>query len=219
MRAFFVITIVLLINILACTLAFADYPPNNYSVPPEAVTSSSIRYKATFDAVNARVQKTMAADARAIANCELRIEGDWRDGTVNAYASRQGSVCHVQMFGGFARVSTMDKYALADVACHEVCHHIGGYPTYDGEMACEGQSDYCAQGCMEKVYPGRARAAGLVVGNVLAMLLDEPPVSYATPDTAKVRRTYCGHPHAQCRTDTYLAGIEARPRPRCWFAR
>ena len=198
--------------------AHADYPPNNFQIPVEAVTSSRTS-ESDFWEVIVKVQGTHKEIVRNIANCTLKITGNWKDGTVNAYASRKGSTCRVRMFGGFARVPQMDKFAFAGIACHEVCHHIGGYPTYNGVMSCEGQSDYCAQTCLERVYPGRALAAGLVLGNVLALLQGADPVSYDTPDPTRVRRTYCSHPQAQCRTDTYLAGIQKTPRPRCWFKR
>lgn len=79
---------------------------------------------------------------------ELRVERKWEDGTVNAYAQRQGNVWMVSMFGGLARhqETTVDGFAL--VMCHELGHHLGGVPKKKGWFSGttwasnEGQSDY-----------------------------------------------------------------------------
>lgn len=75
----------------------------------------------------------------------LKLERNWEDATVNAYASREGKEWTVAMFGGLARheVVTMDGFLV--VACHELGHHIGGAPKkgWFGSWASnEGQSDY-----------------------------------------------------------------------------
>jgi hypothetical protein len=80
---------------------------------------------------------------------ELKIDRKWDDTTVNAYANRSGSVWNVAMFGGLARRPevTVDGFAL--VVCHELGHHIAGFPFYSRDWAAdEGQSDYFAtQAC------------------------------------------------------------------------
>jgi hypothetical protein len=52
----------------------------------------------------------------------------------------------------------------------------------------------------------RSAAAGKKLGMVLASLRGTGRISFATPDTSKVRTTYHQHPQAQCRLDTYIAG-------------
>jgi hypothetical protein len=81
---------------------------------------------------------------------------NWSDSTVNAYADQSGSEWQVQMFGGLARRPevTLDGFAL--VVCHEVGHHLAGFPFYSGFgewAASEGQSDYfAAQVCARKIW-------------------------------------------------------------------
>jgi len=90
----------------------------------------------------------------------LVIERKWDDGTVNAYAQRDGNEWKISMFGGLARHETITKDGFALVACHELGHHIGGPPKKGSWMGTswasnEGQSDYfgtskCLRKFMEK---------------------------------------------------------------------
>lgn len=85
---------------------------------------------------------------------ELVIEKNWKDGTVNAYASQSGKTWTVAMFGGLARRPevTLDGFSL--VICHEIGHHLGGY-VFKGSSwaASEGQSDYFAtQTCAKMLW-------------------------------------------------------------------
>ncbi len=83
---------------------------------------------------------------------ELTVVNNWKDPTVNAYAEQEGNLWTVQMFGGLARRKeiTLDGFQL--VVCHEVGHHLGGFPMEaDVWFADEGQADYfatetCAKG-------------------------------------------------------------------------
>lgn len=76
----------------------------------------------------------------------LRINKIWGDGTVNAYADQIGNIWEVNMYGGLARHPSITLDGLALVACHEIGHHIGGYPRYPNETwaSAEGQADYFA---------------------------------------------------------------------------
>jgi hypothetical protein len=70
------------------------------------------------------------------------IERYWDDETVNAYAFRDDEDgWHIAMYGGLARHPevTVDGFML--VACHEIGHHLGGFPRSDWASN-EGNSDY-----------------------------------------------------------------------------
>lgn len=80
-------------------------------------------------------------------NATLRIRRLWIDGTVNAFASREGNQWSIHMHGGIARHPNMTKDGFALVTCHEIGHHIGGSPIAGGDstktwVTNEGQSDY-----------------------------------------------------------------------------
>jgi len=87
----------------------------------------------------------------------LKVNRNWSDGTVNAYARQIGSSWQISMFGGLARHETITADAFALVACHELGHHIGGAPKksswFGGSMwaSNEGQSDYWgAMKCLKR---------------------------------------------------------------------
>lgn len=88
----------------------------------------------------------------------LNVERNWDDGTVNAYASRDGDIWNVAMFGGLARHTAITPDGFALVVCHELGHHIGGAPKkaswFGARWASnEGQSDYFATlKCLRKVF-------------------------------------------------------------------
>lgn len=85
------------------------------------------------------------------------LERAWDDSTVNAYADQQGNNWIVHMYGGMARRQEMNVAGFALVACHEIGHHLGGFPFYSDSSwaANEGQSDYFANFvCAKKVLGG-----------------------------------------------------------------
>lgn len=84
----------------------------------------------------------------------LQIIADWKDPEVNAFASREENIWRINLMGGLARRPEVTPDGFAMVVCHELGHHLAGYPFYSGrEMATEGASDYFAtQVCLRKVF-------------------------------------------------------------------
>jgi uncharacterized protein YkwD len=168
---------------------------------------------------------------------QFSIVRSWEDSTVNAYADRSpdGKSWIIKMFGGMARRPEITVVGFGLVACHEIGHHIAGFPKYSGQWASnEGQSDYFSTFvCAKKVladYPvpeipeaGREKcdaayteqldretcyksiAGGLSLSKLLAALGNTATPAIETPDTKKVSKTSDSHPAAQCRLDTYVA--------------
>jgi hypothetical protein len=147
---------------------------------------------------------------------KLQINRLWKDGTVNSDASQPGNGTYViNSYGGLARYAgmTVDGYQL--VACHEMGHHLGGAPKFgDADWASiEGQADYFADlKCIKAMGKSEAeiQAANIVLAKVLAELGGEPVPSISKHDPSVVRETYEEHPHAQCRLDTYQAGMNCK---------
>lgn len=107
----------------------------------------------------------------------LQIRLRWEDPTVNAYAFREGNVggkplWQIQMFGGLARRPEITEDGFTLVMCHELGHHLAGYPfkTDDNDeirwAATEGESDYfAAQVCAKKIWASdTALNAQLAIG-------------------------------------------------------
>lgn len=240
---------------------------------------------------------------------KLELYPRWTDDTVNAYAficnepnklgtpnypaecnrmqtapGRFSPISIVVMFGGLARHPLMTPEGFILVACHEIGHHLAGYPRYGNNStwaATEGQSDYFATAkCARKVFKAigsnavwaqranvsfdvrnacartfgatseeggicmRSSMAGLALARVLASLNSDPKlINFPNVDKNIVTQTFEGHPAAQCRLDTYVAGSVCRVsetvdfsptdprkgacgvgkvestgyRPRCWY--
>lgn len=78
----------------------------------------------------------------------------WDDPTVNASAQQEGTRWIVNMYGGLARRPEVTADGFSLVVCHELGHHLGGFPL-KGERwaATEGQSDYFAtQSCARAIW-------------------------------------------------------------------
>jgi len=90
---------------------------------------------------------------------KLKVVRNWSDDTINAFARQLFNTWEVQMFGGLARYHLMTNDGFAMVMCHELGHHIGGFPIKPGFFglqewaANEGQSDYfAAHVCAPKIW-------------------------------------------------------------------
>ncbi|MEN9826685.1 MAG: hypothetical protein RI953_2430 [Pseudomonadota bacterium] len=99
----------------------------------------------------------------------LKSNNLWTDSTVNASAQQVGTTWIVNMYGGLARRPEVTPDGFAMVVCHELGHHLGGFPFYgDNDWAAsEGQSDYFAtQSCAREIWRNQvaenARFRGLV---------------------------------------------------------
>lgn len=191
-----------------------DFPDPGYKI--EAIEASGISktdYNVVLDQVELKYAPTFKAKGY-----RLKILRSWSDGTVNAQAWWTGSTCNVEMFGGLARFPGISAAAVRQVALHEIGHCLGGSPTYPGDvMSCEGQADYysTAFGC--RIMGVGCKASSLNLSKSLARMSGEAIPWRPGPALPPVSRTNCDHPDAQCRLETYDAGIVRGSRPRCWI--
>ena len=80
----------------------------------------------------------------------LTINRMWTNDTVNSTAHRSGSSWQVDAYGGLARYPLMTKDGEIAVLCHEMGHHLGGFPRVKSIFGSnswasnEGQADYFA---------------------------------------------------------------------------
>lgn len=139
--------------LMAAGPAHADFmPPNNLHLQDWMEASGGVD-EASFKAINAQL---MAAYTPIVARfgAKLQMQADWNNSTVNASASQAGSFWNLNMYGGLARRPEVTPDGYAMVICHELGHHIAGFPTYLGDWAAaEGQSDYFAtHSCAKKIW-------------------------------------------------------------------
>lgn len=113
----------------------------------------------------------------------LQINPRWTDSTVNANATQFGSTWQVNMYGGLARRPEVTPDGFAMVLCHEIGHHVAGFPFSSSWAANEGQSDYfathqCAQAIWKDDTAQNAKARELAPAIVKAKCDDQ----YQTQD-------------------------------------
>jgi len=86
----------------------------------------------------------------------LIVNGDFRSPTVNAYADQDGDEWSISFFGGLAKHKDMTLNGFVIVVCHELGHHLGGFPMYRDspwQASNEGNSDYFATAsCARKMF-------------------------------------------------------------------
>ena len=141
-----------ILTLLISFCAFADLPRNDLWIS----ASDKGRHNITepqFNDVVSKVEATYSPLVKAKGGV-LKIVKKWSDGTVNAYAERKGNVYQVTMFGGLARHQLVTQDGFMAVLCHELGHHLGGFPKYSDAAwaSVEGQSDYWGMlKCMKRV--------------------------------------------------------------------
>ncbi len=85
----------------------------------------------------------------------LKTNNLWTNTTVNASAQQNGNTWIINMYGGLARRPEVTPDGFAMVVCHELGHHLAGFPFYgnDDWASSEGQSDYFAtQSCARQIW-------------------------------------------------------------------
>jgi len=133
-------------------------PQNNMKIPVGSLQAKGIT-EAQFNQVMDRVEAIYAPEIKA-RGARLVVRRLWTNDTVNASAQRVGNDYVLNMYGGLARHASVTQDGMALVVCHEMGHHIGGAPKYDGGSdwaSNEGQSDYFANlKCLRRMFAGRA---------------------------------------------------------------
>ncbi len=135
-------------------------PPNRWSIPVH--TNRLYQNNMTEDQFNDLIDEVERVYTPIVSSLggKLNVVRKWEDGTVNAYANRSGNTYNVHMFGGLARHKAITVDGMSLVVCHELGHHIGGAPKYNGGpwggnnwASNEGQADYFATlKCLRKVW-------------------------------------------------------------------
>lgn len=215
------------------TLCEGFLPENDLKIPVGDVNAQGID-KAVYDKVLDRIE-AIYGPIVAAKGAKLSVNRKWEDATVNASAQQMWGTWHINMYGGLARHAAVTEEGFALVACHEMGHHLGGFPKKSWATN-EGGSDYYATlKCMRMVY-GDAQPLGPVdafadaackaqfgaaglnacrngarggqsVAFLFQALRNSPtPPKFDTPNATVVDRMLDAHPETQCRLDTYFNG-------------
>ena len=150
---------VLIMFLLNSSLTWATIlPPNDLHLQDNLFTEESNITEEMFNQIITQAED-IYAPIIASHGATLKFNRLWENSTVNASASQANGTWIVNMYGGFARRPEVTPDGFALVVCHELGHHLGGYPFYQrgsGNWAAnEGQSDYFAtQSCAHKLWSG-----------------------------------------------------------------
>jgi len=68
----------------------------------------------------------------------------WSDGQIDARPYLGARFISLSIYGGLARQEGMTQDGLAFIACHELGHPLGGFPSNVTGFSFEGQADYYA---------------------------------------------------------------------------
>ncbi len=117
-------------------------PKNNMKIPVGDVRALGID-EVTFNKVLDRIQEVYGPIVAAH-GATLQINRLWDDPTVNASAEQNGNTWILNMYGGLARHRAVNYDGMMLVACHEMGHHLGGQPLFNGGdwASNEGEADY-----------------------------------------------------------------------------
>lgn len=139
-------TAVAALSILGATASTAEaafLPPNNLHLQDGLRKASNVT-EAQFNAIIDHAIAYYKPFLKVNFNADLVVNRRWTDSTVNASASQFFNTWNVNMYGGLARRSETTPDGFALVLCHEIGHHLGGYPFSSSWAADEGSSDYFA---------------------------------------------------------------------------
>lgn len=220
----------LLLCLIASTTARADFmPPNDLHLEMNSdPTMDQTTFDKTLDVLEAYFSPLLKKNFSAT----LKINRLWSDPTVNASAYQFAGTWYLNMYGGMARLLTSDSFLA--VACHEMGHHLSGFPFVSSWAANEGQADMFSTGaCLRQLWAQVDNSAAaatipslpkglcdsawsavkdqelcyriMMAGKGLGDFLSDGTAAYNTPDKRVVAITNDKHPAGQCRLDTYMA--------------
>ena len=180
-----------IIFLLAAQPVFATF------MPPDQMRAQILRF-GTEDANMTRVEfDEIIAKADALYQpivsshgANLIIDANWDSDVPNARASQFFRTWGVEMFGGLARHPKMTKDGFAMVLCHELGHHLAGFPFVDGGdfflpvwAANEGQSDYfAAHECAPRLWRDDIELNATFVDQVEPIAKDECDLVWESED-------------------------------------
>ncbi len=153
---------VLAVVSLVGSAAYANFlPPNNLHLQDNRRAAANVT-EAQFNAVIDEAVAYYGPFIKSNFNANFTVSRRWTDSTVNASATQFFGSWAVNMYGGLARRPEMTPDGFALVLCHEIGHHLGGYPFASAWASDEGESDYFAtQSCARDLWKAQTEKNAL----------------------------------------------------------
>lgn len=138
--------LILVATFLAASAHASFLPRNTVYLEEQGLGEPQI----TEEIFKARIEKLQTTYAPVISQFggRLSIKGDWKSKQVNAYATQMLMFWKVIVTGSLARRPELSPDGMTLIVCHEIGHHLGGFPFSEGTpfggrwASVEGQSDY-----------------------------------------------------------------------------
>jgi hypothetical protein len=170
--------------VLMSSSAFAKFLPDSIlKNAPKAKTSSPMT-KQEFDAIINNIQNTFSPIV-TFHGGKLAVSGDWASETLNAGANQTFGSWKVVITGGLARRPELTADGFTLILCHELGHHLAGFPFGGGNplggswAANEGQADYYATHyCARKLWSGEKQQNEKFRSTASAQILKECDSQY-----------------------------------------
>jgi subtilisin-like proprotein convertase family protein len=186
-------------------------PPNNLDLQDQVSVSPSGVTEEEFGKIGQEIFNYYAPIVKQH-GAELQIIRSWASPTVNAFAEQKKGKWKVMIYGGLARRAEVDFDSLNLAICHELGHHLGGFPLRDNTWsAVEGQADYFAtQACIRNVWKHHTE----LNAKYREVVEDLPRRSCDTAWSGTADRDLCYRVSvASKRLATLLAAINPNPQP------
>jgi hypothetical protein len=139
-------------------------PKNDLRIPDTGKYAGGIT-REQYDRATTLIEKIYTPIVKAKGGV-LKMNRMWTTDDVNSSANRKGNEWHINAYGGLARYKSMTYDGELMVLCHEMGHHMAGFPQYTGMFggaswaSNEGQSDYFATlKCFRRVIENDDNAA------------------------------------------------------------
>lgn len=160
--------------VMAAPTRASFLPPNHFET--RAVKAGGGLNEKQFNAVIDRVVSIYKPLIKQKFGADLSVEKNFKDNTVNAFADQiDAKHWEVHFFGGLARQPEVTEDGFTLVVCHELGHHLGGFPFIPGEvLANEGQADMHASGaCASAVFNAFPKDDSISIAAIPARLKAE----------------------------------------------
>lgn len=153
MKLLVLITLLISIPTLACDGGM-NLNKRGLSIPVGSPMANDLTEK-EFRTLIKDFEKFFAPSIDRDYNTELILIGSWASNTVNAYAEQDTKKFMINIYGGLARHKDVTKDGVTATLCHELGHHLGGYPKKSTNKwsSAEGQADYYAtMKCLRRIW-------------------------------------------------------------------
>jgi hypothetical protein len=190
------------------------FTKNLRTIPENSLLANDMT-EAEFKKIAKDFEQFFSQSIEAEYNSELIIFSSWKASTINAYAEQDPGKFMITIYGGLARHKSMTADSTTLTLCHELGHHLGGYPKKSTNKwsSAEGQADYYAtMKCGRKIWEKENNEAAIAHMTIPAALMEKCDKVYSTnPDRALcVRMNMAGRGLALMFQDLESDSLEPR---------